>query len=97
VSEPIGVGGRISKIAVISLVARCSLQLFQYGLPGPAKKYWNNCELQLATNDITQTFELRPPTSIGSFSSLETDSFSETSNYINLLTRLSARERLIED
>ena len=82
-SEPIGVGGRISKIAVISLVARCSSQLFQYGLPGPAKQYWNNCEL--------------PPTSIGSLSSLETDSFSETSNFMDLLTRLSARERLIED
>jgi hypothetical protein len=28
-SEPIGVSGRSSKIAVISLVASCSLQLFE--------------------------------------------------------------------
>jgi hypothetical protein len=37
VSEPIGVGGRSSKIAVILLVASCSSQSLQYGLPGPAK------------------------------------------------------------
>jgi hypothetical protein len=37
VSEPIGVGGWSLKIAVISLVGRCSSHLFQYGLPGPAK------------------------------------------------------------
>ena len=35
--EPVGIGGHSSKIAVISLVARCRLQLFQYGLPGLAK------------------------------------------------------------
>ena len=37
VSEPIGISGHSLKIAVISLVARCSLQLFQYGLRGPVK------------------------------------------------------------
>ena len=82
----------------------------------PVNPYWNNCELQPATNEITEIFELRPPTPTDSLkptsqaiyeyingengkrSHITTpmmETVSETSDFVNLLMRLIARENFI--